>query len=514
MLNNLQIEAIVPTHGAGQAFLECIDSLLAQTYPLQRIIVIDNNVRDGSIQQLRDKYNLAESSQIGDTALEIFSLPDNTGVTGGRNAGIARLSDNFDAALFVDHDMVAEPGMIQQLLATLSRHPEAGIVTPKIYYHDQRNIIWAAGTDINLRTGQTIFYGGEDQGQYDTERQVAVAPATFLVTKKTLQAIGLFDTRYFATYEDTDFCFSAQRAGFQTWYSPKAVTYHKIPFDPQAAMQRLLERTYYVARNRYYFLWKHHLFNISTILYMPLYLTYYTFLAIRYARPSALADYLRGLYDALSLMLLKQKNIPLTYAWIFSQQLSDCKTVLDVGCGHGQFMNQINDQRQFVITGVEYFEEYIQAAKQTGAYREVHKLDILEIDYPPHTFDAVVLSQVIEHLKTDEALALLKKIEQIAVKKVIIATPNGAYEQHEYDNNPLQKHQSSWVPKQFTQLGYKVYGQGWKVIYADHGLYNSPLRHIPGLKYLLFAISFMLSPFIYNNPQHAGQIIAVKTYAK
>ncbi|GIW59904.1 MAG: rhamnosyltransferase [Patescibacteria group bacterium] len=299
MLNNLQIEAIVPTHGAGQAFLECIDSLLAQTYPLQRIIVIDNNVRDGSIQQLRDKFNLAESSQIGDTALEIFSLPDNTGVTGGRNAGIARLSDNFDAALFVDHDMVAEPDMLQQLLETLSKHPEAGIITPKIYYHDQRNIIWAAGTDINLRTGQTIFYGGEDQGQYDTERQVAVAPATFLVTQKTLQAVGLFDTHYFATYEDTDFCFSAQGAGFQTWYSPKAVTYHKIPYDPQAAMQRLLERTYYVARNRIIFMKK---FSPNFLFFVPflsLYCIYYLILSLKYRQFTAISNYLKGTADGL-----------------------------------------------------------------------------------------------------------------------------------------------------------------------------------------------------------------------
>lgn len=300
MSHKLQVEAIVPTHGAGQAFLECIDSLLTQTYSLQRIIVIDNNVRDGSIQQLRDKYNLAESSQIKDTTLEIFSLPDNTGVTGGRNAGISHLSAQYDAALFVDHDMVAQPDMLQQLLDTLARHPEAGIITPKIYYYDQKNIIWAAGTDINLSTGQTIFYGGEDRGQYNIEREVAVAPATFLVTKKTLQVVGKFDTRYFATYEDTDFCFSAKRAGFPTWYSPQAITYHKIPYDPQAAMQRLLERTYYVGRNRYLFLRKFCLMGLAAHIFIPIYLGYYFALALRYHRPSAIVQYIKGLWCGLT----------------------------------------------------------------------------------------------------------------------------------------------------------------------------------------------------------------------
>lgn len=284
-----KIIAIIPTHGAGQAFIDCIESLTKQTQPLAKIIVIDNNSHDGAVQQAKVQF----------PQIEVFSLLDNRGVTGGRNAGIQHLPPNYDAALFVDHDMIAQPDMLSELINTLERHPHAGIVTPKIYYFSPKDIIWSAGTDVNLATGQTIFYGGKDKGQYDLEKAVAVAPATFLVKKAVIESVGGFDDKYFATYEDTDFCFAAKKAGFETWYSPKAVSYHKLPYDPQAAMHRLLERTYYVARNRILFMRKYAPNYLKFLLFVPIYFLYYVFLALKYQKYYTIIQYLRGVYDGL-----------------------------------------------------------------------------------------------------------------------------------------------------------------------------------------------------------------------
>jgi GT2 family glycosyltransferase len=296
------IYAIIPTHGAGDAFIQCVQSLLNQTYQPTQIIVIDNNVTDGSIDKLKQIQT--------NIPINVIKLESNTGVTGGRNRGIQALPENYDYALFVDHDMIAEPNMIEELIKTAEKKPEIGIVTPKIYYYENKNIIWSAGTDINLTTGQTIFYGGPDHAPYESEKPVAVAPAIFLVKKIVLSAVPKFDTIYFATYEDTDFCFSAKQAGFLTYYSPTAIAYHQIPYNPQTAMQRLLERTYYVGRNRYLFLRKFNLFTLTTILYIPIYALYYTYLGLRYKNFKSIINYFKGVYSGVTTTL----NLPMDHS--------------------------------------------------------------------------------------------------------------------------------------------------------------------------------------------------------
>jgi GT2 family glycosyltransferase len=293
-----KICCIIPTHGAGDAFIECIDSLLKQTRMPSQIIIVDNNTKDGSVERVKLKVQTDQSIT---TQFSWISLEKNSGVTGGRNAGIDALPTQYDYALFVDHDMVAQENMIEELLKTMERNKSTGIVTPKIYYWENKKIIWSAGTDINVKTGQTVFYGGQDNGQYNFEREVAVAPAIFLVKKSVLDAIRCFDERYFATYEDTDFCFSAKKGGFLTYYSPLAIAYHKIPYDPEMAMNRLIERSYWVGRNRYLFLRKFHLFSFVSLVYIPVYVLYYTYLGLRYTNLKSILNYYKGLIEGLTI---------------------------------------------------------------------------------------------------------------------------------------------------------------------------------------------------------------------
>jgi GT2 family glycosyltransferase len=296
-----RIYCIVPTHGAGDAFVDCIESLLHQTVKPDQIIIVNNNVKDGSITRLLEKHGAPSAAPvINGVPVRILKLASNTGVTGGRNAGIAALPAEYDYALFVDHDMIARESLLAELLWTAEKREQIGIVTPKVYYWEMRNVIWSAGSDIDRKTGRTIFHGGEDLGQFEEEREVAIAPATFLVKKPVLDAVRRFDERYFATYEDTDFCFAAREKGFLTYYCPKAVTYHKIPYDPELAMKRLLDRTYWVARNRYLFMRKFKLFGLASVAYIPVYVAYYTMLAVRHRRWKAIPEYLRGLYAGLT----------------------------------------------------------------------------------------------------------------------------------------------------------------------------------------------------------------------
>lgn len=203
--------------------------------------------------------------------------------------------------------------------------------------------------------------------------------------------------------------------------------------------------------------------------------------------------------------------LPFTYPWIIKRHLGRHRTVLDVGSGNGGFMALVNDGRQYQVTGVELFDPYIEQSRSTGAYEKVVKADVRRMEFPAASFDAVHCSQVVEHLERDETLALIRQMESMAKHTVIIGTPNGHFEQHEYDGNALQEHHSFWVTEDFRKMGYQVYGQGLKLVYGEGQLLSTALGKIKIIRLFLCAVSYACAPLVYVAPRLGAHVIAVKT---
>lgn len=71
-------------------------------------------------------------------------------------------------------------------------------------------------------------HGEKDNGQYDKSEYIfgPCAGAAFY-KPEIFKNIGFFDETFFAYYEDIDFSFRMQLAGYKCFYQPKAVCYHK-----------------------------------------------------------------------------------------------------------------------------------------------------------------------------------------------------------------------------------------------------------------------------------------------
>lgn len=281
------ISVIIPTYNSWLTLKSCIDSLLNQTKKVTEIIVVDNASSDSTALNVKKSF----------PKIKLVKLEKNLGVTGGRNTGINASRKDADYLLFVDHDMVADKNMVYELVNLAESDSITGIVTPKIYYWDDKNIIWSAGTGINLWTGQIFFRGGEDLKQFDKVEEVDVAPAVLLVKMDVLKRLKKFDEKYFATYEDTDFCFRCKRAGFKVMYSPKAVAYHKIPLDSKKEALRLLSRSYWIGRNRILFMKDYGKNFLVFLLFIPLFSLYYLYLSLKYKRIDAWLNFLKGTWD-------------------------------------------------------------------------------------------------------------------------------------------------------------------------------------------------------------------------
>ena len=145
-----------------------------------------------------------------------------------------------------------------------------------------------------------------------------------------------------------------------------------------------------------------------------------------------------------------------TLDYCLQQELRDCGTVLDLGCGPSSPIQYCKNIKYSV--GVEVFEEYLKQSKAKKIHTKYLKKDIEDLDFPANSFDAVIMIEVLEHLSPALGRKIIRRAEKWAKKKVIITSPNGFINQKEVDNNPWQKHLSGWDYKKMRSLGFKSRG--------------------------------------------------------
>lgn len=96
--------------------------------------------------------------------------------------------------------------------------------------------------------------------------------------------------------------------------------------------------------------------------------------------------------------------------WLKSQ-LPNRAHVLDIGCGSGLPVTRELAKR-FIVTGVDISAEQIRRARENVRHAEFFHSDIMALDFPAASFDAVVALYAIFHLPRGEHDRLFRNIRR------------------------------------------------------------------------------------------------------
>jgi GT2 family glycosyltransferase len=272
-----RVAVVIPTWNRAALLAQALENLGRQTFPIDRVIVVDNGSTDDSA---------AQATRAG--AL-VIRLAANAGFAAAVNRGVREASTDWVCVL--NNDVTLAPDWMGRLMAEL-----------------QSSTAWfATGKLLNSQTPERIDgafdavcrgacawrcgHGRPDSSVWNKPRNIQLAPFTAAIFRAGLfERVGFLDERFESYLEDVDFGLRCAEAGLTGLYLPEAVAYHQ----GSATLGRWHPETVRkIARNQLLLVAKHYPRNWILRYGWPVFIaqTLWGFLALRHG---TLLSYLAG----------------------------------------------------------------------------------------------------------------------------------------------------------------------------------------------------------------------------
>ncbi len=179
-----RVSVVITTFNQAPYIAEALDSVLAQTYPLHQIVLVDDGSRDdtpAAVALYRDRIRYVRQA--------------NHGVAGARNAGVA--AADGDLVAFFDGDDVWAPDKVERQVAAAEAYPAAALIaTDGVEFEGDRDLGgYLLGRAVRERLA------GRPSMEWDcyealVSRNLIFTTSQVAVPRWALDRVGASDRRY------------------------------------------------------------------------------------------------------------------------------------------------------------------------------------------------------------------------------------------------------------------------------------------------------------------------------
>ncbi|MHC8947794.1 glycosyltransferase family 2 protein [Sphingobacterium hungaricum] len=215
-----KIAVIIVTYNGMQWLEKCLHNVFRSAIPIS-VYIIDNGSTDGTIQFIEDNYpqvNLVKTNQ-------------NLGFGKANNIGISKaLEEGADYFFLLNQDGYVYPNTISSLIEVAELNPDYGILSPIQLNGNGTNM------DLNfsiLMNNENCFgfvndaYFSKLKAHYDVKFVMA---AFWLITKQTIQKVGIFNPVFPHYGEDNDYVNRVRYHGGKIAIVPASLGLHDREF--------------------------------------------------------------------------------------------------------------------------------------------------------------------------------------------------------------------------------------------------------------------------------------------
>ena len=221
--------------------IRCLESLGESDLQDISVYVVDNGSANDEAARLAAKVPWAI----------VLAQAENHGYCGGNNIGIRRaLDDGAEYIVLLNNDTVVPTDAIRTLASEFKKLPDAGAISPVVILgHELEDSAFIRAewrtelAEFSLNPENLSYMDVKDRGPWRTEWAYGCC---MLTSAEVLNKIGLLDERYFAYYDEADWCSKLSGAGYHSYVTPAAVIYHFYGSRPNYGRVQ----TYLRTRNR------------------------------------------------------------------------------------------------------------------------------------------------------------------------------------------------------------------------------------------------------------------------
>ncbi|MEW6320271.1 MAG: glycosyltransferase family 2 protein [Acidobacteriota bacterium] len=225
--STLTLDIVIVSYNVRDELAACLQSVVGHTDPYPTTVtVVDNASSDGTVDMLERDW----------PGVHVIDAGDNVGFARANNFGIRAGSGEF--VLLLNPDTIVPPGAIAQLVRSLASHAEAAAAGPRLVDAEgfpELSFGWTIGPWGELkqkvllalyarrirRVVRMIDLWARQPGEREW-----VSGACLLARRADLEAVGLFDERYFMYTEDVDLCMAFRARGRSVLFVPQAQVLH------------------------------------------------------------------------------------------------------------------------------------------------------------------------------------------------------------------------------------------------------------------------------------------------
>jgi GT2 family glycosyltransferase len=230
-----RVVAAILTRDRRELLRQSLDAVLAQTRPVDRIVVVDNASSDGTREMLDADYG----------SLRVVALPENQGATGGFHEAIgAAMEEGGDWLWLLDDDSIARPSALEELLRgidALGPDERPALVCSRV--------VWTDGNPHVMN--RPVVRGRPAQQLTDTVRRGllpvrAASWVSVMIARDAVERSGMPLRHFFYQADDIEYTARLLR-GARGYLVPASVVEHRT-----ANMHTAVDddhRFYYHARN-------------------------------------------------------------------------------------------------------------------------------------------------------------------------------------------------------------------------------------------------------------------------
>ncbi len=222
----IALNFIIVNWNTRQLLIDCIRSIYATVTGISyHIHVVDNGSGDGSVKAVYDQFPLAF----------VIENRDNKGFAAAVNQALEKNITNYTYSVLLNTDTLLQKGAIQSMYSFMERQKDAGIVGAQLQkpdgarQHSYDNHPTLATELFNKSLLRWLF-----PGKYPSKKTQATHPvevesvigACMMIRNRAIEDVGKLDEDYFFFFEETDWCYRMQKAGWKVYHVPDARVIH------------------------------------------------------------------------------------------------------------------------------------------------------------------------------------------------------------------------------------------------------------------------------------------------